>query len=135
VPDETAVRRQIPPAIAFAASAMHVIEEHRTPDGLLRFLVTRGDDGDIALGFDGYPWHTHGDILASLLGVPIDAAVRQYVDALLTGRRLIAIARVDGAIRDVAVADSPEPDKYKPANETIEFRYWGARRPAAEITS
>jgi hypothetical protein len=37
-----------------------------SPDGALRFLV-RSPDGDITLGFAGYPWHTHGDVLATSL--------------------------------------------------------------------
>src|SRR5438046_1455790 len=40
---------------------MTIIEEHQSPDGLLRLIVQRDDDGDIAIGFEGYPWHTHGD--------------------------------------------------------------------------
>src|SRR6266850_5814500 len=106
---------------------MDIIEEHRTPDGLLRFIVERSDDGDLSLGFDGFPSHTHGDILASLSGLPIDVAVRDYIDALLSGRSFIGIARVAGKIRDVWVTDDPHPDKYKPDNETMEFRYWDGR--------
>lgn len=40
-------------------------------DGALTFLVVR-EDGDISLGFKDTPWHTHGDILAALAGLPID---------------------------------------------------------------
>lgn len=79
-------------------SAMHIIEEYRTPDGVFRFIVTRADDGDISLGFDGYASHTHGDMLASLAGVSVEEAVRDYVEALLACRSITAIARVDGAI-------------------------------------
>ncbi len=106
---------------------MSIIEEHHTPDGLFRFIVVRTDDGDISLGFDGFPSHTHGDILASLSGLPIDAAVRGYIDALLSGRSFIGIARLEGKIRDVWVTNDPRPDRYKPDNETMEFRYWDGR--------
>src|SRR5215212_5492253 len=75
---------------------MQIIEEHRTPDGLFRFIVERSEDGDPSLGFDGFPSHTHGDILASLSGFSIEAAVRNYIDALLAGRSFIGIARVAG---------------------------------------
>jgi hypothetical protein len=104
--------------------ATQIIEEHQSPDGLLRFMVSRDLDGDIALGFDGFPWHTHADILASLSGLSGNAPVRQFVDDLLNGRAIIAIARAGNTIRDVWVTDEPSPDKYKPENETIEFRYW-----------
>lgn len=103
---------------------MSIVEEHRTPDGLYRFIVERSDNGDLSLGFDGFPSHTHGDILAELSGLSIDAAIREYIDALVTGRSFIGIARVAGEVRDVWVADNAYPDKYKPDNETMEFRYW-----------
>jgi hypothetical protein len=106
---------------------MNIIEEHRTPDGLYRFIVERSDDGDLSLGFDGFPSHTHGDILAELSGLSIDAAIRAYIDALLSGRSAIGIARVAGKMRDVWVTDDPHPDKYKPDDETMEFRYWDGR--------
>ena len=106
---------------------MHIIEEHRTPDGLLRFVVARSDDGDLSLGFDGFPSHTHGEILASLSGFPQEVAARQYIDALLSGLSAIGISRVSGEIRDVWITDEPYPDKFKPDDETIEFRYWDGR--------
>ena len=109
---------------------MSIIEEHRTSDGLYRFIVERSDDGDLSLGFDGFQSHTHGDILAELSGLSIDAAIRAYIDALLSGRSFIGIARVAGKIQDVWVTDDPHPDKYKPDDETIEFRHWDGR-PAA----
>jgi hypothetical protein len=109
---------------------MPIIEEHRSADGLLRFIVERCDDGDLSLGFEGFPWHTHGDILARLSALPIEIAVREYIDALLAGRSFIGIARVDGKIRDVWVTDNAQPDKYKPDDETMEFRYWDGRSVA-----
>lgn len=109
---------------------MSIIEEHRTPDGLLRFIVERSDDGDLSLGFEGFSAHTHGDILAELSGLSIDEAVRDYIDALLSGKSFICIARVGGQIRDVWVTDDPRPDKYKPDDETMEFRYWDGRAVA-----
>ena len=104
---------------------MSLLEEHRTPDGSFRFIVDRDGDGDVALGFDGFSWHTHGDILAALSGLPLEAAVRQFVDALLSGHSVIAVSRIGGEVRDVWVADPPyEADQYTPPEETIEFRRW-----------
>jgi hypothetical protein len=83
-----------------------------TPDGALAFLIVR-ESGDVSLGFDGYPSHTHGDILASLTGKPIG------------GKLAIAIAEVEARVRDVWACELPvEPDKYRPENETITFRLW-----------
>ena len=84
-------------------------------------------DGDISLGFEGFPWHTHADILASLSGLPPAAAVRRYVDDLLAGRSVIAIARIGERIRDVWVTEGEFDDKYKPDEETVEFRCWDGR--------
>jgi hypothetical protein len=109
---------------------MHIIERHQSPDRLLSFTVKRADDGDYYLGFDGFPWHTHADILASISGLPEAAAVRRFVDALIGGRAIVAIARSGGRIRDVWVAESSAPDKHKPDDETIEFRYWDGRSAA-----
>jgi hypothetical protein len=109
---------------------MELIEEHRTPDGLLTFKVGREQNGDVCFGFEDYGWHTHADTLSSLSGLPEDAAVRKFVDALINNRSIIAIARVENKIRDVWIADNSIPDQYKPENETIEFRFWNGR-PAA----
>jgi hypothetical protein len=106
---------------------VNIIEQHCTPDGLLRFIVVRSHDGDISLGFEGFAWHTHADILASLSGLPQAAAVRRYVDDLLAGRAVIAIARIGERIRDVWVMDGEFDDKYKPDEETVEFRFWDRR--------
>lgn len=108
----------------------HLIEEHRSPDGLLTFKVGRENDGDYCLGFDGYSWHTHADILASLSGLSETEAIKQFMDDLLGGRTIIGISRVSGKIRDVWIADKPEPDIYKPDDEAIEFRYWDGRSVA-----
>ena len=108
----------------------HLVEQHHSPDGLLTFKVERDEGGDFCLSFDGYTWHTHADILASQSGLIEDEAVRQFVDDLLDGRAIIAIARVSGRIRDVWVTDEPVPDEYKPDDEAIEFRFWD-REPVA----
>jgi hypothetical protein len=53
--------------------------------------------------------------------------VKRFVDDLLNSKAIIAVARTEGIIRDVWVTDAPRPDKYKPVNETLEFRYWDGR--------
>jgi len=104
---------------------MKIVEEHKTPDGLLTFLVWE-ENGDTTLGFKGCQWHTHADILAECSGVPKDIAVRQFVDDLVKGIAIIQIYRVDGIIRDAAVVETGASriDNYKPENETHWFRFW-----------
>jgi len=70
-------------------SAMTILEQYVTTDGLLRFIVV-SDEGDLSIGFDGFGWHTHADILASTSGLPEDVAVRQFVDALLKNQSILA---------------------------------------------
>jgi hypothetical protein len=40
-----------------------ITERYPAPDGALTLLVVREED-DIAVGFDGLPWHTPADIIA-----------------------------------------------------------------------
>jgi hypothetical protein len=108
---------------------MAIFEEHVSPDGRLRFLVDADPHGDLSLGFDGFPWHTHADILASLSGLPQAEAVRRFVDDLLNDRSLVALWGVPGKVRDVWVTEDPARDAVYPIEgETIELRYW-SRRP------
>jgi hypothetical protein len=103
---------------------MPIVEQHQSPDGLLRFVVEQLDGGDLCLGFADFPWHTHADILATSSGLTEDVAVRQFVDALLGGQFMIGVARVGGRITDVWVAEAATPNQPKLGDETIEFRYW-----------
>jgi hypothetical protein len=101
---------------------------YASPDGLLR-LIVQSEEADISIGFEGYPWHTHADILAAIYDLPEAEAVARFVDAILQNRARIAISRSGNRIRDIWVTDDPDADadlKYRSADETIEFRYWDA---------
>lgn len=113
---------------------METIEKHTSPDCFLRLVVLRDTDGDLAIGFEGFAWHTHGDILATLSGLPESQAIQQFIESIVGNKQLIAIARVDGNIRDVWPTDDPlSAFKYKPPEESIEFRLWnGQIVPVAE---
>src|SRR2546422_946428 len=111
------------------------VEEQISPDGRLRFLVADGEDGDVSLGFAGFPWHTHGDILAALTGLPESEAVRRYVEDLIGGVSVVALWSVAGGLRDVWVSDNPERDAdYPEAGESIELRYWDGREWSPRLT-
>jgi hypothetical protein len=104
------------------------VEEHVSPDGRLRFLIVADHDGDLALGFDGFQWHTHADILASLSGLVLAEAVHRYVDDLLGDKSVIALWGVPGEVRDVWVSDDPAHDAAYPIDgEVIELRYRSGR--------
>jgi hypothetical protein len=98
---------------------------YESPDGLLRFLVVRDEDGDVSLRFDRHVWHTHGDVLAATYRLPEEAAIDRFIDDLLGNRIVITVSRRKGAVVDIWATDNPQGDlRYKPENESIEFRYW-----------
>lgn len=105
-----------------------VLEEHVSPDGQLRFVVVAHPDGDVSLGFDGFSWHTHADILAALSDQSEESAVRLFVSDLLNDRSAIALWGVPGEVRDVWISSDPDRDSCYPIEgETIELRYWSGR--------
>jgi len=104
---------------------------YTSPDGRLTFTVARREDG-VALGFDGFAWHTHADLLVGTFGPSEDIAVEQYVNALLANKLLIALVRDGRETLDIFITRDPQADlRYKPADERLEFRYWdGSPWPA-----
>jgi hypothetical protein len=113
-----------------------MIRDYVSPDGALRFLV-RAPDGDLTIGFDGCPSHTHGDILAILggTGETPEEATERYVNDLTSSKLIIAVATVQGKIRDIWITDDPSGHlRYCPPDETIVFRLWDGtvlRQPTA----
>ena len=107
---------------------MAIVLRHVSTDGLLR-LVVHAEDGDWAVGFEGYSWHTHGDLLALEYGGTPVAAVRAFAEDVVSSRRIIVVSRVDGRVADVWVTDDPSRDetKYALPGETIEKRFWDGR--------
>lgn len=104
-------------------------EEHRSADGSLVFAVDCLGDGDVAIGFRGFAWHTHADILSFTMKLAEPDAVRAFVDELLNDRSVISLRYVDGTLTDVWVSDDPRSElRYCQPNERIEFRYWSGRQ-------
>ena len=102
------------------------LERHTSPDGMLTLLV-RQIGADVLVGFEGTAWHTHGDILAELSGLPVPSAVDRFVDDILHGQRAIALLRKDGVLVDAWVSDDPAKDAaYVEPGEALELRYWDA---------
>jgi hypothetical protein len=95
-----------------------------SPGGTLTFVVER-EAGDVIVGFEGTPWHTHGDLLACAYGTSQEEAVAAFIEALLQNRTVIAVASVRGIVSDVWVTDEPfKSDHHKPEDEVIAFRFW-----------
>ena len=100
-------------------------QEHVSPDRQLTLLVERYSDGDISIGFRGFQWHTHADILASTMSIPVVEAVRIFIGDILEDRSVIAIVYIDGAVHDVWITDDAQKElQYQQPNEEIRFRYW-----------
>jgi hypothetical protein len=111
---------------------MAIVERYESPDRAIRLVIDL-TDGDWTIGFDGFAWHTHGDILEAwgYHGAP-DKMVRAFVQDIISSRKEICVYRIDGRISDIAVpADytdrPPANDRYAPPNETMETRYWDDR--------
>jgi hypothetical protein len=103
---------------------LNVIREYVSPDGQLRFVVGR-DEQDVSMGFEGFQWHTHADVLASEFGTSEELAVNRFVSDLLDDRCIIGVSRIGRAIRDVWITSDPQLDlHYKSDDEVLEFRYW-----------
>ncbi len=104
------------------------VGEYVSPDGQLKFLITC-PDGDWTIGFEGFPWHTHGSILAELSGKDEVSAVETFLASLTDNVSVIALKRIAGDLKDVWISDNPAEDllrnkQYGEINELIEFRFW-----------
>ncbi len=116
---------------------MAIVERHQSTD-LQLTLIVDVTDGDWTVGFDGFPYHTHGDILAQTeYAGTSEQAMRSFVVDILESRRPIVIWRVYGKIRDLGMPQEfsrAELDadiaKYGFPGETWEARYWDGRAVA-----
>lgn len=94
---------------------MAVRERYSSPDGSL-VLVVDDTDGNLAVAFEGFEWHTHGDALVGSYGATEAEAIAEFVDQILSDRLAIAVCRRNGAMHDVRVTDDPATEhEYAPA--------------------
>jgi hypothetical protein len=106
---------------------MAVRERYSSPDGSL-VLIVDDADGDLAVAFEGYEWHTHGDLLVGSYGATEAEAVATFVDQILSDRLTIAVCSRNGAVHDVRVTDDPATEhEYAPGDEHILLRFWSGR--------
>lgn len=105
-------------------------EVYTSPDGMLRLVVVR-EEGDISIGFEGYSWHMHGDVLAGEYvlrgetGLTPESAIKRFVTEIVQNRAIITLSRVDDRLQDIWVTDSPDDElKRASPNESVECRYW-----------
>jgi len=104
---------------------MATSKTYDTPDRTLRFQVVDADDGCIMLGFEGFLWHTHPDLLPETYQTPGREGIDRFVKDLLQNRIVIAVYRRNQTISDVRIAFHPEVHlRFKWEDEDIELRYW-----------
>jgi hypothetical protein len=106
--------------------------EYVSSDGQLKFLVTC-PEGDWTIGFDGFPWHTHGSILAALSGRDEVSAIQHLIDDLTGNISVIALKKIAGILTDVWISEHPAEDlsackRYGAVDERWNFGF-GMGRP------
>ena len=95
---------------------------YTTPDGKFTLMVAPQHD---LLGFEGYPWHTHGEFLPNVYQI---ASIPKFLEALFADRLVIAVSRSGDTVHDVYVTDEPEREKeLGTEGKTLELRYWSGR--------
>ncbi|GEP12704.1 hypothetical protein [Methylobacterium gnaphalii] len=104
-------------------------ERHTSPDGKLTLVVERlASEDDFAIGFEGFDWHTHPDLLAGFYRQPHLEAVRRFIDEIVSDRLSVVIARRHGIIADIFVSFDPSSEEDDlPEDVTIELRTWSGR--------
>ena len=103
---------------------------YTTPDGRFTLIVLPEHD---LLGFEGYPWHTHGEFLPNVYRI---ASVPEFLDALFADRLVLAVSRSADSVHDVCVTDDPEGEKESAKEgKTLELRYWSGRPYHARSTT
>jgi hypothetical protein len=94
--------------------------------------VIRTPDGDITMGFEGYSWHPHRDVVNAFSSDSPEVATARFVDDLISSRSIIAISTIAGTIRDVWITDDPAEElKYWDQSKTVEFRLWDGTKIVA----
>jgi len=105
---------------------MTTTARYTTPDGKFHLMVEPNDD---LIGFEGFAWHTHGDLVTEYRVEPPVESVPQFLEAVFADRLVIAVSRVGDRVVDVLITDDPELElKYVPEGEAVELRYWSGKK-------
>ena len=104
-------------------------EEHRSPDGALTLVISLEDDEN-TIGFEGFEWHTHADLLAADTDLTPEEATQRFVEDVVSNHAIIAVLKLGNRIRDVWVTEDIDKEiRYQQPDEEIEFRYWDGTDP------
>ncbi len=102
-----------------------------SPDGLLTLVGIQDTDGDITIGFEGFYWHTHGDLLATpWLDMqqepldPHDAAVA-FISSIVTNQVPLVLHFISSKLKDVwGMGPGDMPPGHGAPDDSFEIRYW-----------
>ena len=86
-----------------------------------------------SIGFEGYPWHTHADIIADLRRQSDpESALQAYLDDLFHDRLPIVLVKKAGVLTQPFVPDFPDQpidQKNLEPDESYEVRLWSGFSP------
>jgi hypothetical protein len=100
-------------------------QRHTSPDGKLCLIVVTVDD-DLIIGFEGYAWHTHGDILARLSGLAAEAAIEEFIEKKKKGELVIAVLSKGEDVTNIWISEDPQKETVLPG-EAIRLRLWNGQ--------
>ena len=104
-----------------------IINRFESPDGEL-VLIEEKEGEDLMLGFEGYPWHIHSDMLIPVYGTTPEEVIRHFRDSILSDKEVIEIRKEGEKVIDIFVNSNPEQeDKHQPKEETKLLRYWSGK--------
>ncbi len=113
-----------------------VTERYSSPDGMLTLIVVR-QEGDITIGFDGLPWHTHPDNIANLRGEnDKEQALRKYLEDLFNDRLPIVLMMKGDVVSEPYILNFPDEavdSKDFEPDESYKLRFWGGSTKKAEL--
>lgn len=109
---------------------MNELARHTSTDGRLTLLVRVGVDSETAVGFEGGDWHTHPDLLASMLQVSEKEAVAEFISRLQADEIPIVVSTNGGVTFDPWVSDNLEAtlSMFGPG---CRLRYWSGAEVVA----
>jgi hypothetical protein len=107
---------------------MNLKYKHISSDGHLTLLVYQNSD-DWIIGFDGFEWHIHGNLLMPEYGDSPAIAAKNFMKAILEDREFIAISEFIDKPSIISIIDDPESErKYKLPEETLTIRTWSGKQ-------
>ena len=111
---------------------MKTKEAYISPDGTLKLIVVEGQDGTIAVGFEGGVWHTHPDLISYWLPVAEAGAVQFLIDAIVCDQLPILFKARNGEIAEAWISDNLPETLRLYCEDEWSFRLWSSTAISAD---